>query len=399
MTPGDASLGRVVQTQRKRLGLSQTELAARIGRSEAWVSQVERGVRRVDRMSVLERLAESLSVPVGELAEREIVQGPPVPQAVVHASLALSRSPLLGGLLGEAPAEDELARVDMAADTAWAFAHSGEYDALASLLVETLPIVDVATARGSARDRRRVAESACQILLAASAMLSQLDDSAAAWVAADRAARLAELTGDPLKVAAAVFRLGFAFQSARRFDLAESALGSAYVALGAPSAPTSVKAAAMRGALALQLAVVAALRGEGARAYEWLDVARPLAERVGDNRNDYNTEFGRPNLSLHEVAVAVELGDAGRALRVANSVERQSLSPERVSGLLIDVARAHAQLRQIPEAMSALREALTVAPEHVRSHAAVRDLVSGLMGGDYRRDKGVQAMAAEVLEP
>jgi transcriptional regulator with XRE-family HTH domain len=39
-----------------------------IDRSVAWVSQVERGVRKVDRMSVLETLAAALDVPLAELA-------------------------------------------------------------------------------------------------------------------------------------------------------------------------------------------------------------------------------------------------------------------------------------------------------------------------------------------
>ena len=39
-----------------------------IDRSVAWVSQVERGVRKVDRMSVLETLAAALDIPLAELA-------------------------------------------------------------------------------------------------------------------------------------------------------------------------------------------------------------------------------------------------------------------------------------------------------------------------------------------
>ncbi len=38
-----------------------------VGRSESWVSQVERGVRPVDRMSVLQKVADVLSVSVAEL--------------------------------------------------------------------------------------------------------------------------------------------------------------------------------------------------------------------------------------------------------------------------------------------------------------------------------------------
>src|ERR1700751_2964168 len=39
-----------------------------VDRSVAWVSQVGRGVRKVDRMSVLEALAAALDVPLAELA-------------------------------------------------------------------------------------------------------------------------------------------------------------------------------------------------------------------------------------------------------------------------------------------------------------------------------------------
>src|SRR5712692_7129304 len=62
------ALGRKIAAERRRRGLSQPELARIIGRSVAWVSQVERGVRKVDRMSVLETVARALDVPLAELA-------------------------------------------------------------------------------------------------------------------------------------------------------------------------------------------------------------------------------------------------------------------------------------------------------------------------------------------
>jgi transcriptional regulator with XRE-family HTH domain len=62
------ALGRKIAAERRRRGLSQPELATMIGRSVAWVSQVERGVRKVDRMSVLETVAAALEVPLAELA-------------------------------------------------------------------------------------------------------------------------------------------------------------------------------------------------------------------------------------------------------------------------------------------------------------------------------------------
>src|SRR5579864_1950999 len=52
---------------RRRRGLSQAVLAGLVGRSESWLSQVERGKRAIDSHSVLVRLAEVLCVDIEEL--------------------------------------------------------------------------------------------------------------------------------------------------------------------------------------------------------------------------------------------------------------------------------------------------------------------------------------------
>jgi hypothetical protein len=135
----------------------------------------------------------------------------------------------------------------------------------------------------------------------------------------------------------------------------------------------------LRGGLTLQRAVIAARVNDPDAAYGHLERASQIAGRLGEGRNDYNTEFGPANVGLHEIAVAVELGDAGRALRAAATVDTSGLSAERRARMLIDVARAHAQRRQVREAVAALREAEEITPEQVRSHDLVRQLVSDLL--------------------
>jgi ribosome-binding protein aMBF1 (putative translation factor) len=56
-------VGARLARRRRELGLSQVELGALVGRSESWVSQVERGVRRIDRLSVLQKLRDVLGDP------------------------------------------------------------------------------------------------------------------------------------------------------------------------------------------------------------------------------------------------------------------------------------------------------------------------------------------------
>jgi transcriptional regulator with XRE-family HTH domain len=68
MTPsGRETAGQRIARARRRRGLSQAVLAGLVGRSESWLSQVERGRRGVDSHSVLVRLAEVLRVDIEEL--------------------------------------------------------------------------------------------------------------------------------------------------------------------------------------------------------------------------------------------------------------------------------------------------------------------------------------------
>jgi len=59
--------GQRIARARRRRGLSRAVLAGLVGRSESWLSQVERGKRGIDSHSVLVRLAEVLRVDIEEL--------------------------------------------------------------------------------------------------------------------------------------------------------------------------------------------------------------------------------------------------------------------------------------------------------------------------------------------
>lgn len=61
------SVGERIAAYRHRRGLSQAALAGLVGRSESWLSQVERGLRSVDRLSVLLDMAKVLRVEVEAL--------------------------------------------------------------------------------------------------------------------------------------------------------------------------------------------------------------------------------------------------------------------------------------------------------------------------------------------
>ncbi len=374
------ALGRKIAAERRRRGLSQPELARMIDRSVAWVSQVERGVRKVDRMSVLETLAAALDIPLAELAAEA-----PVVAAVTEESpgaadlrLVLSGVYSLRALLNGRHDPPALADLRARTGTAWELTHAGRYTELASLLRGLVPDLETAARALPVADRAEASELMATTYQACSAGLAKLGEPEAAWIAADRAMAAAERAGNPLLVAAGAFRLVFVFLAARHYDQAEETARTTADAL-AHLASGDPQATSLWGGLTLQRAVIAACLNDPGAAYRHLEQASQAAARLGEGRNDHNTEFGPANVAVHEIAVAVELGDAGRALRAAATVDATGLSAERQARMLIDVARAHAQRRQVTEAIAAVIEAERISAELARSHEQVRQLVSDLV--------------------
>lgn len=85
------------------------------------------------------------------------------------------------------------------------------------------------------------------------------------------------------------------------------------------------------------------------------------------------------NVEIHAVSTAVESGDVGLALEVAQHVDASGLSPERQSRFLFDVARAHARRRHVGEATAALMAAEALAPEQIHDHHLAREVIRDLI--------------------
>jgi transcriptional regulator with XRE-family HTH domain len=389
-----AALGRKIAFHRARRGLSQRDFGAIIERSETWVSQVERGERRIDRMTVLRRVAEALDVPLAELAaDTPIMAEASCRPATASALRMLLSSSLTLSLAIAPPAVSmSLGELREQADRAWELTHGAEYDELIPLLTDLLPQAEatVRLTKGAA------SKSAYRVLArayhAAAAALVKLGELAAAWVAADRAISAAERAGDLLLMGEGIFRLTLVFQAGRQYDQAQHAASTGVDAL-APMAEAGTKEAiSLQGALHLQLAILAGRQNHAEQALEHLRVARVAARRLGEDRNDYNTEFGPTNVEIYEVAVAVELGDAGTALRIAAALDVSRLSPERRGRLLLDMARAHLQRRNPEGTIIALLDAERVTPEQTRNHWITRNLLQDLERAGHGRDQRVRGL-------
>ncbi len=381
----DQLVGERIAYHRKRLGLSQVEFAGLVGRSESWVSQVERGVRPVDRMSVLQRVADVLSVSLAELrGNEEARDADQRPEAFDTIRLALTGHPAIAAVLGTAilaaPAQ-QMETFHRQHASIWELVHASRYGEVAPILASLIPGLETAVRTA---DSEQVRAEARELLgdtyQAVAALMVKIGETDAAWIAADRAGYCAEAAGSPLAVAASMFRMAHVFLALGQIDQAHHVATSTAVALQpkiTSDAPPDVLS--LYGASHLILAVAAARDSKRSEAHGHLDTARRIAAQVGEDRDDYGTEFGPTNVAIHELSVAVELGDAGQAIELGQQVSPRNLSPERQARYLLDLAQAHAMRRQIGEALHALQEAERIAPEEARLHfvgrAVARDLV------------------------
>ncbi|MBF9066764.1 helix-turn-helix domain-containing protein [Streptacidiphilus fuscans] len=390
MSKQDQVFGSRVAAFRKERGMSQAELAAEIGRTASWLSQVERGIQPVNRLDVLRLLADALGVSQAtlrpDLPESDVPSAGEAneikPNDLDQARLLLSGHPALEALLTDQDAANRasLSELRSAVDRVWELTHADKFAELSSTLGPLVPRLERAVRTAPAEERAELSQLLGRTYAALAAAFVRQGEPDAAWVAADRSIRAAEQSGQPLQVCAGIYRLAQAFVRLKRLDQAEHAATTAADALAQyVSTHDDPEALSVLGALHLQLATVHAKAGDRARTREEIQRAREVARRLGEDRNDFNLEFGPTNVEIQAVSSAVELGDAGEAIDLGEGIDATGLSVERQARLLMDLGRAYSQRRQPGEALGYLLKAEELAPEMISSHIASRDTIRELM--------------------
>ncbi|MDQ3761119.1 MAG: hypothetical protein M3460_05305 [Actinomycetota bacterium] len=114
-----------------------------------------------------------------------------------------------------------------------------------------------------------------------------------------------------------------------------------------------------------------------------------------EERTDFGTVFGPANVAIHQVAVAVELGDTNEAMKHIQNMSLDRMPrqlTERRSRFLIDVARSYAALGDDAAALDALLQAEQIAPDELRCHRLTHELLRNLLTRE-RRSSQLRALA------
>ncbi|GAA1666543.1 helix-turn-helix domain-containing protein [Streptomyces yatensis] len=380
-------IGRRARRARLRLGMPQADLAAALGKSQGWVSKMERGLIELDRVGLLNLLAAELHVHPNDLIGRPYNSSPEENQWQVAASSVLRElrrydlAPLFDGTPRPAgQLWQETTRLHRLRDAA---ANVAIMQVLPDLFREARALAEVST--GHEREEAfAIYAVCCKFAHTAAHALGHPELVA---MACERAAWSARLSGDSVMPAMAdwmrVWDMWATADWADAVALSDKALQSVQQGYD-QGEPLAIRA---WGSLQLRAAVSAARGGRRAEAEDRIAHARDAADRLGEYSGPpvydrHSLTFSPGNVQIHAISVALEMREQRRALAI-----NRKTGSELVAGLPnsrqghhhMDLARAWLWDGNRDKALKELEQAERIAPQLIRNHPIARSTLRSLV--------------------
>lgn len=379
------SNGQRLARLRARHRWTQARLATESGYSLSAIRHFEQGHRSLDRAAVVLTFAQAL-----DCHPTEITGAPYMPaqadrdgQTAV-ASVAAVRRALMRHGRPTRPSEAEAAAVDLLQLHARVADANGYRQAAAltqsgALLPALLRDLQVAAELTAGDDRRTVFGLLASGYECAMQYLYKLGHSSDATLATERVVWASRETGDPLRALAASWYDAGEFLTIGEHDEAGAIIDEALTELGAIPTP-GPEAVSLQGAFHLKASLNLARAKDAAGAVRHLQHAQHAAAKLGEDRNDWQMQFGPTNTALWSVSLPVEMGHGRDAVARAEKVKLPAdYSRERHSHFHIDRGRGYFYNGQRDEALQAFLDAERLAPQATRAHAGVRETVGTMI--------------------
>jgi len=396
-------IGRRVAYWRGRRKMSQQVFADRLGKSKSWVDKVERGVRRLDKFSVVYEIADVLTVDVQLLLGKDVDRRPETQNCIDQVEVeeiraALERYDQMSAFFQTMPHSPPLPEMRKAVSHAWLTYQHAKYGVLARTLPRLLRDAQAAdSANVGGEEARDAAHLLGQVYQIASSTLRKVGEHELSWLAADRSIAVSQRAGDQLLAGLASYRVGSALLSLGRVRPALEVNVNIANRL-APGQDHTPQRLSVYGMLLVNGAMAAARIGDTATVRDLISGAEQAALEMGGDQNHYWTSFGPTNVQLHRAAAAVELGDGRAAVECHERLDRDcfaAMLPERRAHHYLDIARGYTQVGDIEMASEMLLEGDRLAPSEIRCRPLAHEVLSDVL----RRTRGTPpAPIAELAE-
>ncbi|MER8118052.1 helix-turn-helix transcriptional regulator [Streptomyces sp. NPDC094031] len=380
-------IGRRARRARLRLGMTQADLAAALGKTQGWVSKMERGLIELDRVSLLNRLASELHIHPNDLIGRPYSSSPAENQWQVAAA-AITRelrrydlAPVFDGT--PRPARrlwQETARLHRLRDAA---ANVAIMEVLPDLFREARALAEVATGR-EREEAFAIYAVCCKFAHTAAHALGHPELVA---MACERAAWSARQSADPVLPAVADWMRVWDMWATADWDdaiaLSDKAIRSVQQAYD-QGEPLALRA---WGSLQLRAAVSAARAGHSAEAEDRVSHARTAADRLAEYDGPpvydrHSLTFSPGNVQIHAISVALEMHEQHKALTINRRTNPSlvgSLPNSRRGHHHMDLARAWLWDGNRGKALAELETAERIAPQLVRNHPIARSTLRSIV--------------------
>lgn len=316
-----------VNVRRFRGSMTQTDLAAAAGLSVDVVRQIEQGRYNNPTLNTLSKLAGALDVAVPQLLKEPAA----VPTGNPHEGVVAIRRALtpVDDLVGEPVFEEDALTVrgaEQAVTYAWGAYWGGRYDHLSAVLPTTISQLRATLHAVPADDHAPVAELLARAYWVTGCTLVHLGQTDPAWEASRQALTAAQQGNDPLLEATLRGNAAWQLLVQGRYD--ESRRVSVRAADGIePQGTPSLPHLSAYGSLVITAATAAGRDQRVLEANHLVDTAREVADRMGQDRHDYETYFGPSQVVMQSVDVAVVTEDYGQALSRAKAMPRENGLP------------------------------------------------------------------------
>lgn len=385
----DGALGERIARLRRVAGLSQEQAAEQAGISVDVIRKLEQGRKQSARLPTLHAIATGLGVELTTLlGDPPAVAG----QDADPPALTGLRRAIMPPLIPKPPGDlDGLSIGVLRAEIAdgWTLYHQAAF----GQLLDTLPgiVADARLLASAGTPAQREAGSAAlgKSLQLAGHLALRLGKEDLALSALERAATAADGSGDVLLTPMIHNSVAWAYQRQNRLDDAEE--------LAVTSADTLERdrldqAARVKvwGGLVMSGATSAARMGDYDHAAEMMATAEEGARRLaklpppeGDAR--MLSVFSPSSVRIERIRLAVQHARPEEGLALARKTRLSSdIPPSWRTWLLLDVARAYADVGDPVSAVRALENLRRQAPDWLRHHTLAVAIVTDLLGARPR---------------
>ncbi|MFZ3569290.1 helix-turn-helix domain-containing protein [Streptomyces sp. BH034] len=367
----DTHIGERMREIRKRCGMTQRDLATSAGVSLSLVRKLEQGEYRDTRMETARRLAYALRVPTGRLLHRDADHADPV----TVDQWAHVRAALLAPPADRLEDEPTTAGVAAALDAAEPLFAAVDLAGLAAILPPLLRDADALTDNGP---RARAVQ--VRVLQLAGWLLTQTRQYEAATAALERAL---DTAGDRLDGAATInTHCWLLLRMGRLAEARELAARWADDTEPRMSRATSGELAAW-GWMLLRTAGAAVRDNRPGEAADALRLARSAAVAVGREDVagvDTLRTFGPVTVAQHRVEHASVTDRPDNVLKLAAHMPQGMTTGSNRARHLLDVANAHARMRQYGDAIEVLQRIRGDQPEWLPQQRYARDIMGRIIG-------------------